>query len=178
MEIDFQDIVIEVIEHIDIRSEPIILSKDATLTITSKHIQIDNKMKIPFSEIMYHALNKEKSYVLITLSDSIHNKEIKDNKLYIYTSNIDKARSLFDIITEQLKNVSDDEDNNEDDFYDRIKIEGNTYEENDNPRELIDGLNDEYEEYNYSNTIDQIFKCEKVKNNIPMNDKRRFEDAD
>ena len=80
-------------------------------------------MKIPFSEIMYHALNKEKSYVLITLSDSLHVKAIKDNKLYIYTSNIDKARSLFDIITEQLKNVSDDEDNNEDDFYDRIKIE-------------------------------------------------------
>ena len=52
MEKDFQDIVIEVIEHIDIRSEPIILSKDATLTITSKHIQIDNKMKIPFSEII------------------------------------------------------------------------------------------------------------------------------
>lgn len=176
MEKDFQDIIIEVVEHLDIRSEPITLSEDGTLTITSTKLIIDNKINIPYSQIVYHALNKEKSYVLITLLDNIQFKEIKDNKLYIYTSNIDKAISLFDIITEQLKNVSDDEEEN--DNYDRIKIEGKLTIENEDPKELIDGLDDEYEEYNYSNTIDKIFKCEKVKNSVPMNDKRRFEDAD
>ncbi len=50
------------------------------------------------------------------------------------------------------------------------------FEENDSNMNLEKDEN--YEPYDYTNTVQKIFKTEKIKRNLSENDPRRFEDAD
>jgi hypothetical protein len=85
--------------------------------------------------------------------------------------NIEYGR--FDQFTNQdgILDEDEDEENFEEENY---QNENNNQMDEDNTDINID---ENYQPYNYTNTIDKIFKTEKKKRDLSENDPRRFEDA-
>jgi hypothetical protein len=86
---------------------------------------------------------------------------------------INIAIQLFDSISTGSSLNPDEQ--NEDINFDNQLGEYAEYDE-DNDKENEEDIT--YEKYNFKNTIEQIFKTEKVSRNTDENDPRRFEDAD
>lgn len=173
-----KEVILEELEHLLIKTDKnITLYEKATLTITSTKISVNNEIIIPYSLIIYHALNKENKYVILSCTQN-PNKKVINQKVIIYFEKIEVAQEVFNRITAGLQSIDDYNAKEEDDYLDKIKIEYNEKDQDELSKEIIEELNDEYEPYNYTNTVDKLFKFEKIKKNYSIDDKRRFEDAD
>ena len=173
------EVILEQLENLLIKTDKnITLYEKASLTLTSTKIFLSNEIIIPYPLIIYHALNKESKYVILSCTQN-PNKKVINQKILIYFEKIEEAQEVFNCITTGLQSIDDYNSKEDDDYIDNIKIEYiNEKDQEELTKEMIEELNEEYEPYNYTNTVDKLFKLEKIKKKYPIDDKRRFEDAD
>ena len=167
-----------------------ILKKKAKVCITSKNIFLDNIITISYEELIFHAINKEKNFVLLSTTKNI--PDCKNNTINLKSEKKEEIKNLYDSITKGINNYNFDDLDEEKEIIENIKIIDNGKDkEKDKDKEKEENINDIwdidqikqhsnlYTEYNYTNSIDKIFKSVKIaKKDDPYKDKRRFEDAD
>lgn len=154
------------------------IKEKGKVCITSKNIYIDNIIKLSYEDLIFHAINKEKNFVLLSSSKKI--SKCKNNTINLKSENLEEIKQLYDSITKGINNYEYNSLNEEDNNIEKIKINDNKNNINDIwDIEQIKNHSNLYIEYNYTNSIDNIFKSEKIpKEEDPYKDKRRFEDAD
>ena len=159
-----------------------ILKKKAKVCITSKNIFLDNIITISYEELIFHAINKEKNFVLLSTTKNI--ADCKNNTINLKSEKKEEIKNLYDSITKGINNYNFDDLDEEKETIENIKIIDNKKEKEENINDIwdIDQIKNHsnlYTEYNYTNSIDKIFKSVKIaKEDDPYKDKRRFEDAD
>ncbi len=167
-----------------------ILKEKAKVCITSKNIFLDNLITISYEVLIFHAINKEKNFVLLSTTKKIPN--CKNNTINLKSEKKEEIKTLYDSITKGINNYTFDDLDEEKEIIENIKIIDNGKDkEKDKDKEKEENINDIwdidqikqhsnlYTEYNYTNSIDKIFKSVKIaKKDDPYKDKRRFEDAD
>ena len=177
-------------ENIIISSESNkILKEKAKVCITSKNIFLDNLITISYEELIFHAINKEKNFVLLSTTKKIPN--CKNNTINLKSEKKEEIKTLYDSITKGINNYTFDDLDEEKEIIENIKIIDGKKEKEEEEEEEEENINDIwdidqikkhsnlYTEYNYTNSIDKIFKSVKIaKKDDPYKDKRRFEDAE
>ena len=116
-----------------------ILKEKAKVCITSKNIFLDNLITISYEELIFHAINKEKNFVLLSTTKNI--PDCKNNTINLKSEKKEEIKNLYDSITKGINNYNFDDLDEEKETIENIKI-------NDNKKEKEENINDSQNQIN------------------------------
>ena len=110
-----------------------ILKKKAKVCITSKNIFLDNIITISYEELIFHAINKEKNFVLLSTTKNI--PDCKNNTINLKSEKKEEIKNLYDSITKGINNYNFDDLDEEKETIENIKIIDNIFKSEKIPKE-------------------------------------------